>query len=77
MITIVIPQATSRKNPKSGEQNRNSAAHNNNSADHQMKKMKEADRLERENIVLWKRPITTLHYFTIELCLDIKEYAIK
>ena len=75
MITIVIPQATSRKNPKSGELNGNSATHH--SADQQLKKMKEAERLERENIVLWKRPVTTLHYFTIELCLNIKEYAIK
>ena len=76
MITIVIPaqaNLATRKSPKTSEQNGNSA-HN---SDYQLKKMKDAERLERENIVLWKRPITTLHYFTIELCLDVKEYALK
>lgn len=41
----------------------------------QLKSMREAEREEREQIVLWKRPFTTLHYFVIELCLNIQEYA--
>lgn len=43
----------------------------------QLKKMREEERQEREGIVLWKRPFTTLQYFTVELCLTIQEYAQK
>jgi hypothetical protein len=43
----------------------------------QLKKMREEERQEREGIVLWKRPFTTLHYFSVELCLNIQEYAQK
>merc|ERR1712136_616550 len=32
---------------------------------------------ERESIVLWKRPFTTIHYFLVELLLNIQEYALK
>ncbi len=46
-------------------------------AEHQLKKMRDAERQEREGIVLWKRPFTTLKYFFIELCLDVQEYAYK
>jgi hypothetical protein len=43
----------------------------------QLKKMREEERQEREGIVVWKRPFTTLHYFSVELCLNIKEYTQK
>lgn len=43
----------------------------------QLKNMREADRQEKDGIVLWKRPFTTLHYFIAELCLSIQEYALK
>lgn len=58
---------------KNGVQNGNITE----SVDSKMKMMREAERQERESIVLWKRPITTLHYFTVELILNIKEYTIK
>ena len=32
---------------------------------------------ERDSIVLWRKPVTTIHYFLVELILDIKEYTIK
>ena len=32
---------------------------------------------ERDCIVLWRKPVTTIHYFLVELILDIKEYTIK
>lgn len=43
----------------------------------QLKKMRDEERQEREGIVVWKKPLTTLHYFSIELCLNIQEYAQK
>lgn len=39
--------------------------------------VRDHERQERESLVLWKRPITTLQYFFLELCLDIHEYAVK
>ncbi|XP_072099436.1 vacuole membrane protein 1 [Mobula birostris] len=35
------------------------------------------DQEERETIVLWRRPATTLHYFLLEVIIDFKEWAIK
>ncbi|XP_059829612.1 vacuole membrane protein 1 isoform X3 [Hypanus sabinus] len=35
------------------------------------------DQEERETIVLWRRPVTTLHYFLLEVIIDFKEWAIK
>ncbi|XP_044226325.1 vacuole membrane protein 1-like isoform X2 [Thunnus albacares] len=35
---------------------------------------KERDRKERESLVLWKKPLFTLHYFTLELLITIKEW---
>lgn len=35
---------------------------------------KQRDREEREALVLWKKPLLTLHYFTLELLITIKEW---
>lgn len=35
---------------------------------------KERDREERESLVLWKKPLLTLHYFTLELLITLKEW---
>jgi len=32
---------------------------------------------EREKIVLWRHPIRTLHYFSLELALTVGEYGRK
>ena len=32
---------------------------------------------DRESIVIWRRPLTTLHYFLAELVLNVREYAFK
>ncbi|XP_070838931.1 vacuole membrane protein 1-like isoform X1 [Chaetodon trifascialis] len=32
------------------------------------------DREERETVVLWKKPLLTLHYFTLELLITLKEW---
>ena len=47
------------------------------SYDLQFKKGMDEEVQERESIVLWKRPFTTIHYFLVELLLNIQEYALK
>ena len=47
------------------------------SYDLQFKKGMDEEIQERESIVLWKRPFTTIHYFLAELLLNIQEYALK
>ena len=47
------------------------------SNDLQYKKGMDEEVQERESIVLWKRPLTTLHYFLVELLLNIQEYTFK
>lgn len=42
---------------------------------HHAERMKEKQ--ERESIVLWRRPFTTLQYFILESLILIKEYSIK
>ena len=74
IMFLIQAQGGLRKNPKSGEKN---GVVSLNPELMQLKKMREEERQEREGIVLWKRPFTTLHYFTVELCLNIQEYALK
>ncbi|KAM7374794.1 hypothetical protein PAMP_007431 [Pampus punctatissimus] len=35
---------------------------------------KERDREEHESLVLWKKPLLTLHYFSLELLITLKEW---
>ncbi|CAM9096024.1 unnamed protein product, partial [Lampetra planeri] len=35
---------------------------------------KQRDREERESLVLWKKPLLTLSYFSLELLVSIKEW---
>lgn len=35
---------------------------------------KQKDREERESLVLWKKPLLTLHYFTLELLVTLQEW---
>jgi len=35
---------------------------------------KQRDGEERETLVLWKKPLVTLHYFTLELLFTLKEW---
>ena len=64
-------QMTARKSPKS-ETNGNASVESNESH-----KLREDERKERESLVLWRRPLTVIHYFIVELALVIKEYAIR
>ena len=61
-----------RKHLKSSEQN--GGTYN---SDLQLNQFNDNESQERENIVLWKKPVTTLYYFVIELCLNLQEYALK
>ncbi|XP_067350740.1 vacuole membrane protein 1-like isoform X2 [Channa argus] len=36
---------------------------------------KQTDREEREALVLWKKPLLTLHYFSLELLITLKEWT--
>jgi hypothetical protein len=37
-------------------------------------KERKMERENRQNIVLWRRPLTTLQYFMLELIITIQEY---
>lgn len=70
--TVKEVSTASRRNTKSGDFDEDS-----HSSGSQLKQAMESERQERETIVLWKRPITTLHYFLVELYLTVLEYAFK
>uniref|UniRef100_A0A667YHS7 Vacuole membrane protein 1 n=1 Tax=Myripristis murdjan TaxID=586833 RepID=A0A667YHS7_9TELE len=38
---------------------------------------KQRDREERQNLVLWRKPLLTLHYFFLELLITIKEWICR
>lgn len=70
--TVKEANITSRNSMKSGDVNGDYRSY-----DLQFKKGMDEEIQERESIVLWKRPITTVHYFLVELLLNIQEYALK
>uniref|UniRef100_A0A665VDT6 Vacuole membrane protein 1 n=1 Tax=Echeneis naucrates TaxID=173247 RepID=A0A665VDT6_ECHNA len=35
---------------------------------------KQRDREERETLVLWKKPLLTFHYFTLELLITLRQW---
>lgn len=70
--TVKETTTTSRNNMKSGNVNGDYRSY-----DLQFKKGMDEEIQERESIVLWKRPFTTIHYFLVELLLNIQEYALK
>ena len=35
------------------------------------------DREERLSVVLWRRPVVTLHYFLLETLITLKEWTLK
>lgn len=45
--------------------------------DFAMKERRQKDREERLSLVLWKRPLTTLHYFLLETLMEVKEWTLK
>lgn len=41
------------------------------------REVKEKEKEDRETLVLWKRPLTTLYYFTMEVFTLLKTYGIQ
>ncbi|XP_061637734.1 vacuole membrane protein 1 isoform X2 [Phyllopteryx taeniolatus] len=50
---------------------------NGNSTDSTIRERRQRDKEERLSLVLWRRPITTLHYFLLETLIKLKEWTIK
>lgn len=50
---------------------------NGNSTDSSTSEKRQKDREERLSLVLWRRPIVTLHYFLLETLITLKEWASK
>ncbi|XP_070205540.1 vacuole membrane protein 1-like isoform X2 [Littorina saxatilis] len=48
-----------------------------NGANAERKRVQEMDRIEREKLVLWKRPLVTLQYAVLELCLLARDFGIR
>lgn len=42
-----------------------------------MNEKKKRDREERQNIVLWRQPLITLQYFSLEILVILKEWTSK
>ena len=45
--------------------------------DASLSEQRRGDREERLSLVVWKRPLVTLHYFLLELLLTVKEWACR
>ncbi|CAF90654.1 unnamed protein product [Tetraodon nigroviridis] len=51
--------------------------HNGRPADSAMKERRLRAREERLSLVVWKRPLTTLHYFLLEALIEAREWTLK
>uniref|UniRef100_A0A3P8TVX4 Vacuole membrane protein 1 n=1 Tax=Amphiprion percula TaxID=161767 RepID=A0A3P8TVX4_AMPPE len=50
---------------------------NGKSADPSVRDRRQKDKEERLSMVLWRRPVTTLHYFLLETLIKLKELTLK
>ncbi|XP_046876013.1 vacuole membrane protein 1-like isoform X2 [Hypomesus transpacificus] len=50
---------------------------NGQSTDVSLSERRQRDREERLSLVVWKRPLVTLHYFLLELLITLKEWACR
>ncbi|XP_043910832.1 vacuole membrane protein 1 [Protopterus annectens] len=56
----------------------NKEQHNGSFTDHSLLiEKKKKEREERQNLVLWRRPLITLQYFCLETVIDLKTWTIK
>ncbi|TMS07292.1 Vacuole membrane protein 1 [Larimichthys crocea] len=51
--------------------------HNGKSADSSVKERRQKDKEDRLSLVVWRRPVTTLHYFLLETLIKLKEWTLK
>lgn len=42
-----------------------------------LRERRQKDKEERLSLVLWRRPVTTLHYFLLETLLKLKEWTFQ
>lgn len=45
--------------------------------DSSVRERRQRDKEERLSLVVWKRPVTTLHYFLLETLIKLKEWTFK
>lgn len=45
--------------------------------DASIRERRQKDKEERLSLVLWRRPVTTLHYFLLETLIKLKELTFK
>ncbi|KAG8002134.1 Vacuole membrane protein 1 [Nibea albiflora] len=50
---------------------------NGKSADSSVKERRQKDKEDRLSLVVWRRPVTTLHYFLLETLIKLKEWTLK
>lgn len=42
-----------------------------------VKERRQRDKEDRLSLVVWRRPVTTLHYFLLETLVKLKEWTLK
>lgn len=47
------------------------------SKDPEIEKLRAEQRRERSKIVLWRRPVTTIHYFSMELLYEAHKLIVR
>lgn len=47
------------------------------SPDSALKERRQRDKEDRLSLVVWRRPVTTLHYFFLETLVKLKEWTLK
>lgn len=47
------------------------------SPDSSVRERRQKDKEERLSLVVWRRPVTTLHYFLLETLIKLKEWTFK
>lgn len=47
------------------------------SPDSALKERRQRDKEDRLSLVVWRRPVTTLHYFFLETLVKLKEWTFK
>lgn len=47
------------------------------SPDSSVRERRQKDKEDRLSLVVWRRPVTTLHYFLLETLIKLKEWTFK
>uniref|UniRef100_A0A8C2WSU9 Vacuole membrane protein 1 n=1 Tax=Cyclopterus lumpus TaxID=8103 RepID=A0A8C2WSU9_CYCLU len=53
------------------------AKQNGKSTDSSVRERRQKDKEDRLSLVVWRRPVTTLHYFLLETLIKLKEWTVK